>query len=125
MSLDISNSYFQIPVKPECVPLLTFILPMGKFAMTRCGQGHKDAGDQLNVRTRELLAGVDRSSKIIDDLLLMPQSLTDAYRDGALVLQSAIRKNFKFSAEKFVVSPQVTFSGLFLSSSPSGAVAIS
>jgi len=50
--------------------------------------------------------------------------LTDAYRDGALVLQSAIRKNFKFSAEKFVVSPQVTFSGLFLSSSPSGAVAI-
>ena len=85
-------------------------------------QGHHDAGDQLHVKTRELLAGVDRAAKIIDDLMLMPRSLTDAYRDGALVLQSAISKNFKFSAEKFLISPQVTFSELSLSSSPSGDV---
>ena len=92
--------------------------------MTRCGQGHKDSGDQLNIKTRELLAGVDRGSKIIDDLLLMPKTLNDAYKDGASVLQEAIKKNFKFSPGKFIISPQITFSGLYLTSSPSGSVGI-
>ena len=67
VALDLCNSYFQIPVEQESIHLLTFILPMGKFAMTRCGQGHKDSSDQLNIKTRELLSGVDRGSKIIDD----------------------------------------------------------
>ena len=76
------------------------------------------------MNTRELQAGFDRAAKIIDDLLLMPKSLTDAYHDRALVLQAAISKNFKFSPDKFLISPQATFSGLSLSSSPSGDVAI-
>ena len=79
--------------------------------MTRCNQDHHDAGDQLNVNTRELLTGVDRAAKIIDDFLLMPKTLTDAYHDAALVSQAAIIKNFKFSREKFVTSPHATSPG--------------
>ena len=86
VALDLVNSYFQIRVKEECIPLLTFILQQCKFSMTTCDQGHHDVMDQLNVKTCQFLAGVDQAKKIIDDLLLMPRSLTDAYRDRALVL---------------------------------------
>ena len=58
------------------------------------GQGYHDSGDQLNVSTRELLTTVDRAAKIIDDDILMPQMHNDAYRDGTLVLQAAISRNF-------------------------------
>ena len=50
--------------------------------------------------------------------------LTDAKRNGALVLQAVIAKNSKFSPEKFLISPQVTFSSLSLSATSSVDVAI-
>ena len=71
--------------------------------MTRSGQGHHDTGDQLNLNICELLAGVDRAAKIINDILLMPRTLTNAYRDRALLLQAAIAKNFHFSCEKVLI----------------------
>ena len=52
ITLDLANSYFQLQVKLECIHLFTFSTPQGKFSMTRCSQGHHDAGDQLNINTR-------------------------------------------------------------------------
>ena len=49
-------------------------------------QGCHDSGNQLNVNTQTLLGGVHRAAKIIDDAILMPQSLNDSYHDGTLVL---------------------------------------
>ena len=37
-----------------------------KYAIKRMGQGYHDSGDQLNVSTREVLAGIDRAAKIIE-----------------------------------------------------------
>ena len=67
----------------------------------------------MNLNTHELLAGVDRAAKIIDYFLLMPKSLSDAYCYGALLLQAAISKNFKFSPERFLISPQAMLSIVF------------
>ena len=86
--------------------------------------GWTSSGDYLNIETRCLLSGLDRSIKIFDDLLLQPQKNSEAYQLCAKVLSQAIAKNLKFSVSKFRVAPSVTFSGLLLTAKPNGDVDI-
>ena len=84
------------------------------------GQGWSSSGDYLNIYTRELLAGLPRSIKLIDDGCFQPRSAQEAYDLTATVITKAIKDNFKSSVEKFQVGPSTTFAGLSLVTSSSG-----
>ena len=80
VSLDLIQAYFQLKVAEESVHLLVFLCPWGKMAMNRLPMGWTGSGDYLHITTRCLLAGLDRSINIFDDLLLQPESGSEAYR---------------------------------------------
>merc|ERR1712106_239841 len=67
--MDLINSYFQLRISKESQPLLAFICPYGKFIMQRVPQGWVSSGDHLNIETRILLQGLERSAKIVDDTI--------------------------------------------------------
>ena len=94
------------------------------MAMNRLPMVWTGSGDYLHITTRCLLAGLDRSINIFDDLLLQPESGSEAYRMAAQVLIQAIGKNLKFSLSKFQISPCLTFCGLKLTANPDGNVNI-
>ena len=100
VSVDLIQAYFQLKVAEESVPLLVFLCPWGKMAMNKLPMGWTGSGDYLHITTRCLLAGLDRSVNIFNDLLLQPQSGSEAYRVAAQVLIQAIGKNLKFSLIK-------------------------
>ena len=70
VTADLVNAYFQLRISQESVHLLTFICPIGKFAMLRIPQGWHESGDLLNIETRCLLSSLSHSLQIFDDLLL-------------------------------------------------------
>ena len=88
------------------------------------GQGWSSSGDYLNIYSRELLAGIQRSIKLIDDGCLQPRTAQETYDMTAEVMAKAIKDNFKFSIEKFHIGPSATFAGLSLVTSASGNVTI-
>ena len=92
VSLDLIQAYFQLKVAEESVPLLVFLCPWGKMAMNPLPIGWTGSGNYLHITTRCLLAGLDRSVNIFDDLFLRPQSASEAYRVAAQVLIQAIGK---------------------------------
>ena len=94
------------------------------MAMSWLPIGWTESGDYLHITSRALLSGMDRSINIFDDLLLQPQSGSEAYKLGSQVLCQAISKNLKFSRSKFHVSPRVTFCGLQLTAKSNGEVDI-
>ena len=65
--------------------------------------GWTGSGDYLHITTRSLLDGLERSVNIFDNLLLQPQSTSEAYRVAAQVLIQAIGKDLKFSLSKFQI----------------------
>ena len=52
-----------------------------------------------------MFTGMLKTIKIIDDRLLQPESATEAYEGTWKVMMEAVKKNFKFSEEKFVFGP--------------------
>ena len=86
--------------------------------------GWTGSGNYLHITTRCLLAGLDRSVNIFDDLLLQPQSASEAYRVAAQVLIQAIGKKLKFSLLKFQIAPCLTFCGSKLKTNLDGNIDI-
>ena len=87
------NAHFQLRVASKSVHLLVLICLFGKFAMLRVPMGWTSSGDYLNIKNNCLLAGLDRSIKIFDNVLLQPKSRSEAHALFAEVLTKAISKN--------------------------------
>ena len=98
--------------------------PQGKFVMTCLGQGYHNSGDHLNINTHCLLAGIQKSIEIIDDGLLQQETAIQAYKEAWKVIMVAMKGNFKFSGEKFVIGLNAKFAGLDLTANPVGNVTI-
>ena len=86
-----------------------------------CGTRHNS---HCQIYSRELLSDVQRSIKLIDDGCLQPRNAQETYDMTAKVMLSAIRDNFKFSMDKFKISPTAIFAGLLLETLSSGSVTI-
>ena len=67
-----------------------------------------------------LLAGLSRSIKNFDVVLLQPKNGTEAYKLCYEILIKAVEKNLKFSKTKFYI----VFSGLLLTCTSGGTVGI-
>ena len=71
-----------------------------------------------------MLAGILKAIKIIDDRLLQPESATQAYEDTWKVMMEVVKKNFRFSEDKFLFGPNAKFAGLDLAPNPTGLFTI-
>ena len=112
ISFDLLHSFFQVRVAEEDWHLLSFIIPSGKYCFTCLIQGHLNSGDHLNMKSQCLLVGLQHALQIMDDFMSACSSLKDAYLKGSILLQNAVRRNWKFSKRKAQVSTKVTFCGL-------------
>ena len=63
ISFDLIQAYYQLQVAEESIPLLVFLCPWGKMAMSRLPMGWTGSGDYLHFTTRAPLSGMDRAIK--------------------------------------------------------------
>ena len=69
--------------------------------------------------------GLQHALQIMDDFMSACSGLKDAYLKGSVLLQNAVRRNWKFSYKKAQVSTKVTFCGLSIEATPQGKVLVS
>ena len=67
--LDAKSGYFQIPIAEDDPDLTCFITPWGRFKFKRAVMGLCTSGDEYGRRGDAALAGLQRTSKVVDDIL--------------------------------------------------------
>ena len=67
--LDAKSGYFQIPIAEEDQDLTCFITPWGRFKFKRAVMGLCTSGDEYGRRGDVALAGLPKTSKVVDDIL--------------------------------------------------------
>ena len=77
--LDAFNGYHQVMLDEESRKLTTFITEYGRYQYLRTPQGHCSAGDAYTKRYDDIVAGVERQCKCIDDTLLYDADIAQAF----------------------------------------------
>lgn len=78
-TLDASNGYHQVPLDSGSVKLTTFITEFGRYQYLRTPQGHIASGDAYTRRFNDIITDFPRKNKIIDDVELHDNTITDAF----------------------------------------------
>ena len=73
--LDAVDGFHSVPLDSGSQPLTTFITEWGRYMCLRMPQGYSAAGDVYTRRYDEIIEGVERKVKIIDDTLLYDESI--------------------------------------------------
>ena len=124
LSFDLLMSYWQLQVHEDDIGYLAYLLPSGKWTLTRGPMGWLGSGDELNISSRCLLLGLESAKKILDDILLHASSLKEAYLLGSRLMMNAIMKGWIFSTRKARISNKVVFCGLSLEADKDRQVSI-
>jgi hypothetical protein len=89
-TLDAVQGYHQIPLEYESSLLTTFLLPSGRYRYTRAPMGLNASSDEWCARSDAALAGLEKTRKIVDDILVWAStwaSSADKSAGGAPPLQ--------------------------------------
>ena len=107
-SVDLSASYFQIPIAEESQPLTTFLTPRGKFQMTRLSMGLSASSDQFNQRVGGILDNFPNLSVVreIDDLLGHAPGLDQLNKELELLLKICREHHLTLSPKKFAMATE-------------------
>ena len=85
--LDAKSGYFQIPIAEEDQDLTCFITPWGRFRFKRAVMGLCTSGDEYGRRGDTALAGVPRTSKVVDDILAFDDDYSSHLQHVIQILQ--------------------------------------
>jgi hypothetical protein len=69
-TLDAVQGYHQIPLEYESSLLTTFLLPSGRYRYTRAPMGLNASSDEWCARSDAALSGLEKTRKIVDDILI-------------------------------------------------------
>ena len=99
--LDAIDGYHAVALDTESQPLTMFITEWGRYMYLRMPQGYLAAGDAYTRRYDEIIKGVPRKIKIVDDTLLYDTNIEESFFHTwdylALCAQNGIVINeFKF-----------------------------
>ena len=101
--LDLSKSYYQIPMVEGDIPKTPFSTPFGKFEYTRMPFGLKNAPSHFQRTMDIVLAALfDCSSTYIDDVIIFSRSFDDHLYDLNNVLTALAGKGFTIKPSKCV-----------------------
>jgi hypothetical protein len=73
------DGFHSVALDAESQPLTTFITEWGRFMYLRMPQGFVATGDAYTRRYDEIIDGVERKVKIVDDTLLYDESIEQAF----------------------------------------------
>ena len=115
--IDAKDGYHSIPLDEESRHLTTFITPWGRYRYLRLPQGYVAAGDAYTRRYDEIIKGVERKVKCIDDALLWDFSIEDSFYHTWDFLQLCELSGVTVNLQKFqFCQPTVDFAGLVITS---------
>ena len=113
--LDAFNGYHQVALDEESQKLTTFITEYGRYQYLRTPQGHCSAGDAYTKRYDDIVAGVPRMCKCIDDTLLYDSSIEEAFYHAFDYLHLCGQNGITLNPDKFkFCRREVEFTGYHL-----------
>ena len=111
------DGFHSVELDTESQPLTTFITEWGRYMYKRVPQGFFAAGDAYTRRYDEIIDGVERKVKIVDDTLLYDNSIEQAFYHVWDYLTLCTNNSVVANAKKFKFRQDtVDFAGLTLTS---------
>ena len=115
--IDAVDGFHSVELDTESQPLTTFITEWGRYMYKRVPQGFFAAGDAYTRRYDEIIDGVERKVKIVDDTLLYDNSIEQAFYHVWDYLTLCTNNGVVANAKKFrFCQDTVDFAGLTLTS---------
>ena len=111
--LDAVDGYHSVELDPESSKLTTFITPWGRYRYLRFPQGHCSAGDAFNGRVQEILSGIPRMVRIVDDMCLYDDTIEGAFWHTWDLLETCAQNGIVINESKLqFCSREIEFAGL-------------
>ena len=111
--LDAVDSYHSVELDNESQLLTTFITEWGRYMYLRVPQGFIAAGDMFTSRFDDIIAGIPRKVKIIDDTLIHSDSIEDSFWNAWDFLTVCAENGVVVNEDKFqFCQDEVEFAGL-------------
>ena len=111
--VDAVDGFHSVALDAESQPLTTFITEWGRFMYLRMPQGFVAAGDAYTRRYDEIIDGVERKVKIVDDTLLYDESIEQAFYHMWDYLTLCANNGVVVNAKKFkFCQDTIDFAGL-------------
>ena len=111
--LDAVDGVHSVELDDESSKLTTFISPWGRFRYLRFPQGHISAGDAFNSRVQEILSGIPRLVRVVDDMCIFDDTIEGAFWHVWELLETCVKNGIVINESKFQFCKQtVEFAGL-------------
>ena len=114
-TLDFKHAYYQVPLDEASSYLTTFLLPFGRFRFTVAPMGLCSSSDEFCRRSDAILSGLTFILKIVDDVLVMANSVEQLLERLKLVLERCREAGIRVSKSKFTYGTSVKFAGFIFS----------
>jgi len=116
-TLDAKHGYWQIPLEEASQELTTFITPFGCFKFLRNPMGLASAQDEYCRRTDLAIAGLEKVSKVVDDMLVYSKTAEDHVQDVVELLERCRLNKITLNPDKFAFGrTEVKFVGYIVNS---------
>ena len=99
--LDAYNGYHQVALDKDSVKLTTFITEFGRYQYLRAPQGHIASGDGYIRRFDDIISGVERKQKVVDDVLLYSETIEEEFYHTFDFLALCAKNGVTFAPDKF------------------------
>ena len=114
---DAVKGYWQVDLEPESRQFTTFYTPWGRFRFKRAPMGFISTGDSYNWRGDKAIEGLDRTHKIVDDVLIASRTYDEHIRDVRNFLEVCKSNNITLSKVKLqLAKSEVKFAGFLVNS---------
>ena len=111
--LDAVDGYHSVSLDSESQPITTFITEWGRYMYARMPQGFLASGDAYTSRYDQVIVGVPRKIKIVDDVLLYDSGIEEAFYHTFDFLTLGFLNGIVFNIPKFTFCQyEVEFAGL-------------
>ena len=112
---DAKSGYWQIALDEESKPLTTFINEWGCYRYLRAPMGLTSSGDEFCARTDNALAGIPGVFKLVDDILMLGDSVEQLLDRVKAVFKRCEEHGITLSETKYQVGREVKFAGYLVS----------
>ena len=112
---DAKNGYWQIPLDEQSKPLTTFITEWGRYRYLRAPMGLASSGDEFCLRTDKALSGIPGVSKLVDDILIVGDTVETLLDRIKKVFQRCEEHDITLSKKKYQIGTEVKFAGYVIS----------
>ena len=112
---DARSGYWQLALDPASKNYTVFLTPQGRYRYKRMPMGLSISGDLFNSRSDRVIEGLDKTVKLVDDILVTGTTKKELIERIDKLLQRAQKFGLLLSKDKVEIGDQITFAGHILS----------